>query len=237
MNRLVRADLKRIIAKPSLYIVVIIMVLIVLLKSPAATAAEHMDFYKVFFNSFGLTFVLIPIYLSVYTDEIKSGIMISVIGMGMSRKSIVRSKLRDSFILLCGTYAILFLTALLKNSIMELPITPTQNAFLLLFCVFCIIRGIGIIALASLVLFLTMSSSGGMLVLIVVGVTAQGILQKIQESTNFPVYDLSYIGLLDDSFAQFQAGNVGGSLIVALFYLLIVIVVNVLTFDRKEMDL
>ncbi len=237
MNRLVRADLKRIIAKPSLYVVVIIMALIVLFKRPASTAAEHMDFYKLFFNSFGLTFVLIPIYLSVYTDEIKSGIMISVIGMGMSRKSIVRSKLRDSFILLCGTYAILFLTALLKNSIMELPITPTQNAFLLLYCVFCIIRGIGIIALASLVLFLTMSSTGGMLVLIVVGVTAQGILQKLQESTKLPVYDLSYIGLLDDSFAQFQAGNVGGSLIVALFYLLIVIVVNVLTFDRKEMDL
>ena len=237
MNRLVRADLKRIIAKPGLYVVVIIMALVVLFKDTARTAADQMEFYKTFFNQIGLTFVLIPIYLSVYEDEIKSGIMVSVIGMGMSRRRIVRSKLRDSFILLCGTYGILFLAALLKNTISGLPITPRQNAFLLLFCVFCVIRGIGIVALSSLVLFLTMSSSAGMLVLIVTGVCASGILKILQEKTKFPFYDFSYIGLLDDSFAQFQAGNVGGNLIVALFYLLIVVIVNVLTFDRKEMDL
>ena len=237
MNRLVRADLKRIIAKPGLYLVVIIMALVVLFKKPADTAGEQMQFYKLFFNQIGLTFVMIPIYLSVYTDEIKSGIMISVIGMGMSRKRIVRSKLWDSFILLCGTYVILFLAALLKNSLINLAITPKQNAFLLLYCAFCVIRGIGIIALSSLVLFLTMSATGGMLVLIVAGVAVEGILQRIQEKTQFPVFDLSYMGLLNDSFAQFQAGNVGGNLIVALFYLLVVVVVNVLTFDRKEMDL
>ena len=237
MNRLVRADLKRIIAKPGLYVVVIIMALVVLLKKPADTAGDQMQFYKTFFNQIGLTFVLIPIYLSVYNDEIKSGIMISVIGMGMSRKSIVRSKLRDSFILLCGSYAILYLAALLKNTIIDLPITPKQNAFLLLFCVFCIIRGIGIMALSSLVLFLTMTATGGMLVLIVAGMCAEGIMKVLQDKTKLPFFDISYIGLLDDSFAQFQAGNIGGSLFVALFYLLIVVIVNVLTFDRKEMDL
>ena len=91
MNRLVRADLKRIVAKPTLYLVVIIMVIIVMALDPSDTAAQQMEFYRTFFNTIGLTFVLIPVYLSVYTDELNSGIMISVIGMGMPRRRVVRS--------------------------------------------------------------------------------------------------------------------------------------------------
>ena len=153
MNRLVRADLKRIVAKPTLYLVVIIMVIIVMALDPSDTAAQQMEFYRTFFNTIGLTFVLIPVYLSVYTDELNSGIMISVIGMGMPRRRVVRSKLTDAFFLLLGTYLILFIAAFIKNCTSNLAITPKQNAFLLLFCMFCVIRGIGIIALSSLVLF------------------------------------------------------------------------------------
>lgn len=111
MNRLVRADLKRIVAKPTLYLVVIIMVIIVMALDPSDTAAQQMEFYRTFFNTIGLTFVLIPVYLSVYTDELNSGIMISVIGMGMPRRRVVRSKLTDAFFLLLGTYLILFIAA------------------------------------------------------------------------------------------------------------------------------
>lgn len=237
MNRLVRADLKRIVAKPTLYLVVIIMVIIVMALDPSDTAAQQMEFYRTFFNTIGLTFVLIPVYLSVYADELNSGIMISVIGMGMPRRRVVRSKLTDAFFLLLGTYLILFIAAFIKNCTSNLAITPKQNAFLLLFCMFCVIRGIGIIALSSLVLFLTMSSASGMLVLVLAGVTASGLLKTAQDKLNFPIYDLSYIGLLDASFADFQAGSFGASLIPALFYLLVVVIINIVTFDRKEMDL
>ena len=237
MNRLVRADLKRIIAKPSLYIVVILMIIIVMLKNPAQTAAQQMDFYRTFFNMIGLTFVLIPIYLSVYTDELNSGIMISIIGMGMPRRRVVRSKLSDAFILLLGTYMALYIAALIKNNMIDLAITPKQNTFLLIFCLFCVIRGIGIIALSSLVLFLTMSSAGGMLVLVLAGVSAAGVLESLQDRFNLPIYDMSYIGLLDHSFADFQAGSFGVTLIPALIYLLIVVTINIMIFDRKEMDL
>ena len=237
MNRLVRADLKRIIAKPGMFVVVILMALIVLLKSPNDTAADQMEFYKFFFNVLGLTFVMIPIYLSVYTDEIKSGIMVSVIGMGMSRKKVVKSKLKDSFILLLISYTLLFLVALYKNNSSDLAVTPRQNAFLFLFCMYCVIRGIGVIALSSLVLFLTMSATGGMLVLLVGGIAAAGALQPLQEYLGMPVYDFSFIGLLDQSFAQFQAGNIGFTIIPALIYLVIVININIATFNRKEMDL
>ena len=155
-----------------------------------------MEFYRTFFNTIGLTFVLIPVYLSVYTDELNSGIMISVIGMGMPRRRVVRSKLTDAFFLLLGTYLILFIAAFIKNCTSNLAITPKQNAFLLLFCMFCVIRGIGIIALSSLVLFLTMSSASGMLVLVLAGATAAGLLKTAQDKLNFPIYDqeMSHLG-------------------------------------------
>lgn len=237
MKRLIRADLKRIVAKPSLYVVVFLMVLIVLTRKVDDTAAMQIEFYKLFFNVIGLTLVMIPIYLSVYTDEIKSGIMISVIGMGLARKKIVKAKLLDSFYLLCGTYLILFIAAFIKNTISDVAITPRQNFFLLVFCMFCVIRGIGIIALSSLVLFLTMSPSGGMLVLVVAGVCASGALKAIQNLSKLPVYDMSYIGLLDSAFADLQVGTLGISFFIAMLYLAAVVIVNIKTFEKKEMDL
>ena len=237
MNRLMRADIKRIIAKPSMYLVVLVIALFILLKDAADTSAAQMELYKTLFGNIGLIFISIPIFLSVYSDEIKSGIMISMIGMGMERKNIVFSKLKDSFVLYCGTYLILYAAAVTKDTLSNLPVSPKQNAFLLLFCVYCIIRGLGIMALASLFLFLTMSAAGGMLVLVLAGAVGSGLLKAVQDRFKVPIYDMSYMGLLDSSFADFQAGNIGYTIIPALFYLAVVVVINIAIFDRREMDL
>ena len=237
MNRLIKADLKRIVVKPTVYIVGLIMVILVLTRTASDTSSDQVNFYKAFFNNVGLIFISIPIFLSVYSDEIKSGIMVSIIGMGMDRKKVVLSKLEDALVLYGATYLLLYITALIKNAVSGLPVTPRQNAFLFLFCVFCVIRGIGIMALASLVLFLTFSASGGMLILIVAGAAGAGLLSYIQDNTSIPLYDISYIGLLDKAFADFQNGSFGVTLLPALLYLVAIIALNIITFDRKEMDL
>ncbi|MCR5404225.1 MAG: hypothetical protein K6E91_10480 [Butyrivibrio sp.] len=237
MRRLIGADLKRILAKPGIYIVMVLMIIWIFLRDAGDTASEEMEYYKLFLNEICLTFVLVPIYLAVYADELKSGIMISVIGMGMPRKKIVKAKLQDALYLLLGTYIILFIAALIKNSMTDLAITPRQNMFLFVFCIFCVIRGIGIIALSSLILFLTMSSAAGMLVLVIAGAGAAGALTAIQNYTKFPIYDISFMGLLDGAYADFQAGKIGLALIPALFYLFIVIVINIKIFEKKEMNL
>ena len=237
MNRLMKADLKRILAKPGVYVVVALMVIFVLLRRPEDTSSDQFGFYKMLFGNIGLIFASIPIFLSVYSDEIKSGIMISVIGMGMDRKKIVSSKLKDSAVLYSGTYLMLFFAAVIKNSISDLAFTPRQTVFLFVFCIFCVLRGIGIMALASLVLFLTMSSSGGMLVLILAAAAGAGLLNALQDYTNLPVYDFCYMGLLDKAFADFQNGSFGITLIPAMLYLAVVVAINIGTFSRKEMDL
>ena len=50
MNRLVRADIKRIITKPGMFVTVVIMALVILIRGPRDTAADEMEFYKFFFN-------------------------------------------------------------------------------------------------------------------------------------------------------------------------------------------
>ena len=237
MNRLMRADLKRIAGKRGLYVVVSLIFIYLFFNGTKDTSGEQIEFYKSTFSNFGLLFISIPIFLSVYTDEIKSGIMISVIGMGMERKKIVWTKLKDAFVLYCAAYLVLYYDARLINYLAELPVSPKQNAYFLLFCFFCVIKGVGVMALASLVLFLTMSSVGGMLVLFFAGAFGGAVLRAVQSSTGFPVYDFSFLGLLDSSFVDFQNGGFGLGLIPALIYLAAVIAVNIITFDRREMDL
>ncbi len=237
MNRLIRADLKRILRKAGPYVMLLLMVLVVIAHPSADTAGEEMESYRTFFGFFALTMISIPIYLSVYSDEMKSGIMISIVGMGMDRRKIVLSKLWDCFILLLVSFVVLYGAALFSNSATDLAITQKQTRFLLLYSFYCVIRGIGVIALSSLVLFLTMSAAGGMLVLISVGIAGEFILKGLQELTALPFYDLSYYGLLNRSYNQFQNGDIGWTIIPALIYLCVVIVVYIMFFEKKEMNL
>ena len=237
MRNLIKADLKRIMGKPGLYVAVVLMLLLILIPRAAASASEQMESYKSLFNVFGLTIVCIPIYLSVYTDELRSGTMITAIGMGLPRHKMVKAKLWVSTILLLGSYLVLYLAAVLKDAASGLVVTPRQNLFLLIYCLFCVIRGVGIFARSSLILFLSMSAAGGMLVLVLAGMASSPLLKGAQQETKFPFYDMSFMGLLDSAYADFQAGGFGGSLVPALIYLGIVIFINVKVFNRKELNL
>ena len=237
MRRLIRADLKRIMAKPGLYIVLLFLLLNMILFGGADTVDEKMAFYKMLFNKIGLTMICIPVYLAVYADELKSGIMISIVGMGLARKKIVHGKLWDCFFLILFAYLLLFWGAYYNNSISKLAITPRQNLTLFVFCMLCVIRAVGVMALASLVLFLTMSASGGMLVLIITGTAASALLTSLQDYTSLPFFDFSFVGLLDTALVQFQNRQLMIALLPALIYLMAVVMINVVIFERKEMNL
>ena len=223
--------------KPGLYIVLLFLLLNMLLFGGGDTADDKMSFYKVLFNNVGLTMICIPIYLAVYADELKSGIMISIVGMGLARKKIVKGKLIDCFILIFLSYLLLFLAAYYNNSISDLAITSRQNLTLFIFSMLCVVRAVGVMALSSLVLFLTMSASGGMLVLIITGVAASIMLSSLQDYTSIPFFDYSFVGLLDAALVQFQNRQLMIALLPALIYLIVVVMINVRIFDRKEMNL
>ena len=238
MRNLIRGDLRRILRKPGFYILIVLELFLILSGKKAGTAAEQIENAKMYMNVVGLLAISIPVFLGVYADEMKSSTMISVIGRGLSRKKLILAKLIDAAILILAYYGIAFLAAFLKNTSANLAVTPKQNAFLLLYCLFCALKGIGFFALASFVVFASWSSAGGMLVLVICIMFSNLFLNAAQERTKLPVYNISFEGLLDSSYAAFSAGNPGWQILPAiLLYVCGIVFLTFLVFNRREIDL
>ena len=238
MRSVIRADLRRILRKPTFYILIVIALVLLAFRKPAETASDQIESVKTFMNGVALFAVSIPTFLGVYSDDFKCGSMINLIGKGLSRKKVIIAKILDVAIILTAFYTCAYIVAFIKNMASGLSVTPKQNMYLLLFFLFCVLRGIGLFVLASFVVFSTWSAPGGMTVLVVLIILAKLVLKGIQDKITVPVFDMSYDGLLDASYAGFQAGNFGWQIIPAiLIYICGIFFLSVLLFNRREIDL
>lgn len=238
MRLLIRADLRRVLKKPGFYVLIVITMLLFAFRQPSDNAADQIQDMQTSLDFFSITFLCIPIFLSVYGDEFRSGTLQCVIGRGLPRGKVVLAKLLDAAILLAASYALIYLICFVKNCTSGLAVTPRQHFNLFLFCLTCVLRGVGYIALASLVMFLTWSAAGGTVTLIITAMLSAFFLKAIQDWLNFPFYDLSFEGLLNSACTAFQAGRFGWQLIPALgIFLGGVVSTNILIFNRKELEL
>ena len=239
MRQLIHADIKRILLTVGFYIPMLLLGIWILVYTDGVkTPSDLIGMLRRSLGAPGMTFLCIPIFLKVYGDDLKSGAFLTVIGRGLSRNRLVWAKLLDCAILLAGSYLVEFLVCLYAVHAANMIFSPRQRMLLLLYCLYEVIRGVGFFALASLVLFLTMSAAGGLLTLLVGGLVSGLCLKALQGEIVFPIYDLSFEGLLDSSFAMFEAGETGWQLVPALcIYLLGVILLNMTIFGRKELEL
>lgn len=238
MRKLIRADISRILRKPTFYILIVLSLIEFAAIPAGQTAALQIEGFKTQINIFPLFFVGIPAFLAIFSDEMKSGRMIDVMGGGLSRKKILLAKLLDFLILLLMYFAVAYGIMLIKNTTAGIGVTPKQNLNLLLYCMFAIIKLFGFFALASLVVFASWSAAGGIIILLIMGTLSSVLLQLIQDNLNLPFFDVSYVGLLESSFASFAAGKFGWQIIPALLiYLGGVIIISIVIFNRKEIEL
>ncbi|MCR5687588.1 MAG: hypothetical protein K6G58_06165 [Lachnospiraceae bacterium] len=238
MRRLIRADIRRFLAKPSFYVVLAAALALTVLNHPADSAGEQIEMYKSSLGTLYLFLVSMPVFLGIYGDEIKSGVRISAIGRGIHRKKIVMAKLCDVAIIMLGCFILAFVLILVRNSFTDLAITPSQNLMLFVYCIFCVIRSVGYFALASLVVFLSWSSASGLFVLIVYSLILNMVLKGIQTKFTVPVYDISFDGLMDEAYAHIQVGQPGICLIAAvIIYICLVVYLTNKFFKRKELAL
>ena len=224
--------------QPGFYVLIVLTLALFALRKPDGIAAEYLEMTRTTLEDIGLPFLCIPIFLAVYGDEFKSGTLQCVIGRGLSRPKVVIAKLLDAAILLGCAVAAVFFVIFIRNSFSNLAITPRQNLHFLYFCVVCVLRGVGYMALSSLVMFLTWSAAAGTVTLIICSMLSSLFLRAIQDWSHLPLYDLSYEGLLNASCTAIQAGKFGWQLIPALvIYLGGVVWLNILIFNRKELEL
>ena len=238
MIRLIRADLRRIFKKRSFNIMLILALLILFMRPRQETAADQIESIKNYMNSVGMMFVCVTAFLGVYADEIRTGSMIGVIGRGMHRRKVLLAKLIEAGIILLLFYGAAYLLAFLDNESAALGVTRRQELFLLIYCLYTVIRGIGLLALASLISFVTWNASGGMTILVMCLLVWNLFLKIVQDKLMLPVYDLSFDGLLESSFTSFSAGYFGWQILPAvLIYVVGVAALSAFLFQRKELDL
>ena len=238
MRNVIRADLGRIFRKPSFYIMTILILVFLATRKNQHIASDQIEYMKNYLDTLTLFLVSIPIFQGIYSDDVNSGSIINVIGKGLSRKKVIIAKLLDVTAVLTIYYSMAYIVVLIKNLTAGLAITPKQNLTILFFCLFCILRGIGFFAFASLVFFSTGSTSGGMTVLLILLVSARTALMMVQNKFTWPVYDISFDGLLGKAYARFTAGTFGWHIIPAIvLYIGGAVLLTMILFKKREIDL
>lgn len=238
MINVIRADMGRIFRKRSFYVIVLLVLVFLATRKSQDTAADQIEYMKSYLGSFLLFGVSIPVFLGIYTDDFNSGSVINLIGKGMSRKKVIFAKLFDVVAVLMAFYSVAYVIVLIKNVAAGISVTPKQNLSLLVFTLFCVLRGVGFFAVASLIVFSTWSTSGGMTTLLILLASSRTILLLLQNKFTMPIYDRSFDGLLDASFARFDAGYFGWHIIPAIvIYIGGTVLLSTILFKKKEIDL
>ena len=238
MRKMIRADLRRVLGKPSFYIINVLTLIAFTFFTKGQTASEMVASVKEYIHGIVLFSAGITAFMGIYSDEIKSGFVINLIGSGYSRRKVIIAKLIDAAILISSVFSVAYIICLIKNMTAGLGISPKQNLFLLIYFLYCLILGIGFFALASLVVFVFWSASFGMIILLFEIVLSKIILNAIQEKFTIPIFDISFEGLLNSSYAAFSAGNFGWQIIPAvLIYICGIVFLAVVLFKRRELYL
>ena len=238
MIRVIRADIRRILKKVMFYIICLISYLIMFTIKKADTAIDHIELIKIAMVLIGSALFPIAVFIFVYGDEFKAGVIHSIIGRGMSRAKIVTAKYIDCLILQLICTIPLLLIAFIKNAISGLPISPQQNVDLFWSFIIMYLESAGCLAFGTMALFLTMSVAGGMVTLITFIMVVSDALRMIQDYIPLRVYDFYYEGLVEKAKADILVGSVPWQLIPAIaVYIVGVLILTGVLFDRKELDL
>lgn len=240
MRTLIRADLRRILAKPGFYICPLILFALFvygLFKSPVEYDSYY-DSLDIQLNYLYPFLVLLPVFTCVYGDELKSGTMITAIGRGLSRKKVIIAKFIDTLVL--SLAFCLFFLLMDQITFDRFSVVLTKVQVLRIFSAFAAawLQILGYCAFAAIFVYLTWNSSVGLVAGLISIAFSKMILNWLQSHTHLPFYDFTLMGQADQARRQFDAGNTWAHhvLFVLLWYA-VYLAISALFFDRKELEL
>ena len=237
MKQLIKGDISRILRKKEIYVFALILYVILFAVKSKSDVEEQIYLFQMMVALIGMLCCTIPVYLTVYGDEIRTGSMQIVIGRGLSRRKVILSKLIDCMILFTLMFIIFLLLFYVKNAISHLSLTPKQNLMAFVYVLITCLRAMGYFALAGLFLFSSWNIAIG-LTSCVMMTFLNVALDLIQENMHIPVHDFWIDGLLSSSYNDIQMGNIPWKLFLMIaVYIVGVVFVTAKIFDRKEIDL
>lgn len=237
MRQLIKGDIARILRKKEIYIFAFLLYVILFAVKSKTEVEDQISSFKSMVALIGMLMCLVPVYITVYGDEIRTGSMQTVIGRGMSRRKVIISKLIDCIILFTMMFIVFLLLFFVKNAIADLTLTPKQNLMAFVYVLLTCIRATGYFAVTGLFLFSSWNIAIGLtacVMLVFVNVS----LALVQTNMHIPVHDYWIDGLVNAAYNDLLIGDFPWKLIVMIaVYIIGAVVITIKIFDRKELDL
>lgn len=240
MRRLIRADLRRILAKPGFYVCPLI-VFALFVHGLFSDPVEYDAYYASLDIQLSYIYpllALLPIFISVYGDELRSGTMITAIGRGLSRSKVILAKFIDTVTL--SLVFCLFFLLLDQITFDRFSVVLTKVQILRIFSAYAAswLQILGFCTFSALFVYLTWNSSVGLVAGLISIAFSKMILDWLQSITHLPIYDVTFLGQADMARRQFDAGNMWAHhLFFVLLWYALFLIVSILIFNRKELDL
>ncbi len=237
MRQLIKGDISRILRKKEIYIFAAILYIILFAVKSKSNVEDQIDLFETMVTMIGMLLCLIPVYLTVYGDEIRTGSMQCVIGRGMSRRKVIASKLIDCAILFTMMFMVFLLMFYIKNAVSHIVLTPKQNFLAFVYVLVTCIKATGYFALAGLFLFTSWNVAIGLTSCIMM-VFVNIALVLVQDNMHIPVHDIWIDGLLNSAYNDIMIGDFPWKIVVMIaVYIVGILMVTAKIFDRKELDL
>lgn len=247
MSNYIKADLKRIFKKGSFLAVnvlfwVLVVLQAVLRREASFTTADYLEGCMQLAGYFSLI-VGLPIFLGVYSDDLKAKSMQVAIGFGMSRNKVVLTKLFEVIImtLVIGTFSALVMSVI--PWCLGLTITVRQVCLLVVVMLTEGLRIIGYISLGLPLIYRAQNSIPGLILYLllaskIIWIIVQDILTRdiftriLGDTTRFILTNASY------SLRGIVTGAPHGlsSYVVVLAYIVIPLLISLRVFKNRELE-
>ena len=241
MRKMIRADLRRVCRKPSMWILMAIMIIVQFFDVLTITDESMEQVLTSARNRFGLTFMLVIsifIVISVLANDRNSNSWAYDIGIGIGRRKLIWAKVIVFVILMVIFYAVLVPERLFFYAVTSLPLSGRQLSLLAVYAGLQVIRGVSVLIIDMLVDILTDSTALAILANVaqVVFITLGTRMAALFYNVN--IGDYTPDGLVENAYNNIAAGRFPWQLIVVLLiYVGAVFAVAAAVFRNKELQL
>ena len=239
MIGLIKADLRRIFRTKSFYIFNLFIVLVLALFIKTENAEEFISSAKTASTTIVEISVSFFVLVRVYSDELHAGTIQGAIGSGIKRSSIIKAKFLDCMaVVTVEMLTVLIVLFVFIGVDKELAITNQSRANLALSVAFDGIETLAVIALSSLVVYISWNVASMIIANICVTFVMPIVLTGIDQWLKTTLLEFWLDYLFRNSYTSFTAGTFDIRFILAIIvYIAVPVLLSAYVFKRKELEL
>ena len=238
MRNLLRADLRRILKRVSIYVWLFLIFVIFFLSALSKDyTADIIGMEQGVTSLLGPILVSIPVFLGVYGREIQAGSMQCVSGRGMSRTKLILTKYLECVLMCLFFFFFIWLAFFLRNNVGDAGLTANQNKMLTIFVLFAFIKTCGYFAFTTFFFFIAWSVAPGIVALLVSAFLMPMLFTMLDGFLKTDFSEFYFNGMIDNAYASIAAGDIGYTLILAIvLYIGGALLLTALVFRKKEIE-